>query len=242
MRLLSLRICRRRVAVAAWSQCALSRSLPGNRRDVRAPAPKWRGRRALAAVLLGALPFTAAADDEADAPTAPQAQTQANVGPALPERIQDELELDDLRREKERRDLEIALGVEHDLEAMRKLLEFIKTAEEVQEKLKTNPDLADRYDAIVGGTGRARGCACLADAQVLWLGSGAGQADQADIRLGDAVHNVKVGDQVGESRCRLREIALGPAVGVAPASPVGAVLACGGSRRERPLYSAVSGQ
>ena len=237
MRLLSLRICRRRVAVAARSQCALSRSLPGNRPDVRTSAPKWRGRRALAAVLFGALPFTASAADEADAP-----QAQANVGPALPERIQDELELDDLRREKERRDLEIALGVEHDLEAMRKLLEFIKTAEEVQEKLRTNPDLADRYDAIVGGTGRARGCACLADAQVLWLGSGAGQADQADIRLGDAVHNVKVGDQVGESRCRLREIALGPVVGAAPASPIGAVLACGGNRRERPLYSAVSGQ
>ena len=203
-----------------------------------APARLGRRLRALAAVLL--LPLAASAADEA---ATPQATTpQANAGPALPERIQDELELDDLRREKERRDLEIALGVEHDLEAMRKLLEFIKTAEEVQEKLKSNPDLAGRYDAIVGGTGRDRDCACLRSAQVLWLGSGAGQANQADIRLGDAVHNVKIGDQVGESQCRLRGIALGSAVGDAPASPVGAVLACGGRRQERPLYSAVSGQ
>ena len=202
---------------------------------------RWRAARPgrlcavrLAAVLLGALALAASAADEAT--------PQANAGPVLPERIQDELELDDLRREKERRDLEIALGVEHDLEAMRKLLEFIKTAEEVQEKLKSNPDLAGRYDAIVGGTGRDRDCACLRSAQVLWLGSGAGQANQADIRLGDAVHNVKIGDQVGESQCRLRGIALGSAVGAAPASPIGAVLACGGRRQERPLYSAVSGQ
>lgn len=219
MRLLLSVAPRRRALVAG--ACSLVRSA------------KRRDGLVLVAVLVGAFPLAALAA-EADPP--------ASVVPALPERIQDELELDDLRREKERRDLEIELGVQHDLEEMRKLLEFIKTAEEVQEKLKSNPDLAGRYDAIVGGTSRTQSCTCLTQAQVLWLGSSAGQANEADIRLDDAVHNVKVGDLVGDSRCRLREITSGPVVGAGPAPPVGAVLACGGSRRERPLYSAVSGQ
>ena len=159
----------------------------------------------------------------------------------LPERIQDELELEDLRREKERRDLELELGVNHDLEEMTKLLALIKTAEEVQDKLRSNPELRARYDRIVGAAGRARGCTCLLSARVLWLGSSASQADRADIRLGDEVHSVQVGGSVGDSRCRLDEILRGPAADDSPAAPVSAMLSCGGTRRERSLHSAVSG-
>lgn len=166
---------------------------------------------------------------------------QSAVVPQLPERIQDELELDDLRREKERRDLEIELGVNHDLQEMRKLLDLLTTAEEVQDKLKTNPELRDRYEAIVGGAGRARSCTCLINARVLWLGPTGGtgaQAGQADIRLDEDIHNVTVGGTIGNSRCRLARILAGRDA----ATPSRAVLSCGGTERERQLYSAAIGR
>ena len=169
---------------------------------------------------------------------APEAERAADVVPELPERIQDELELEDLRREKARRDLEIELGVSHDLQEMRKLLDLLTTAEEVQNKLKTNPELRDRYEAIVGGSGGARSCTCLINARVLWLGGADGQAGQADIRLDDDIHNVAVGGAVGNSRCRLEEVLAGPD----GAAPSRAVLSCGGTRRERQLYSAAVGR
>ena len=174
-------------------------------------------------------------------PWAAEAAAQQVAPPELPERIQDELELEDLRREKERRDLELELGVDHDLEEMRKLLDLIKTAEEVQDKLRSNPELRNRYDRIVGGAGRARSCTCLLSARVLWLGSSASQADKADIRLGDEVYSVTVGAAVGDSRCRLDEIVRAQTADGTPAAPASAVLSCGGTRRERSLHSAVAG-
>ena len=186
---------------------------------------------AAAALALLGLPAIAA---EANA-------AQVTAPPELPERIQDELELEDLRREKERRDLELELGVDHDLEEMRKLLDLIKTAEEVQDKLRSNPELRNRYDRIVGGAGRARSCTCLLNARVLWLGSSASQADKADIRIDDEVHSVTVGATVGGSRCRLDEIVRAQAADGTPAAPASAVLSCGGTRRERSLHSAVAG-
>ena len=165
-----------------------------------------------------------------------EAPPRTAVAPDLPERIRDELELEDLRREKERRDLEIELGVSHDLEEMRKLLDLLTTAEEVQDRLKNNPELRDRYDAIVGGGSRSRSCTCLVNAQVLWLGTSS-QTGQADIRLDEEIHNVKVGGTLGNSRCRLEDVL----VAGEDSAPARALLSCGGTRRERQLYSAATG-
>ena len=148
--------------------------------------------------------------------------------------------LEDLRRLKERRDLEIELGVNHDLAEMQKLLVLLTTAEEVQDKLKTNPELRDRYDAIVGGGG-SRSCTCLATAQVLWLGTTGSQSGQAEIRLGEDIHNVRVGDNVGNSRCRLDDILAASDDAVPTATRARALLSCGGTQRERRLFSAATG-
>ena len=161
--------------------------------------------------------------------------------PELPERIRDELELEDLRREKERRDLEIELGINHDLTEMQKLLVLLTTAEEVQDKLKRNPELRDRYDAIVGDGARSRSCTCLITAQVLWLGTTDSQSGQADIRLGEDLYNVRVGGNVGNSRCRLDDILVASDDAVPAASRARALLSCGGTQRERRLYSATTG-
>ena len=163
------------------------------------------------------------------------------AAPELPERIQDELELEDLRREKERRDLEIELGINHDLTEMQKLLVLLTTAEEVQDKLKRNPELRDRYDAIVGDGARSRSCTCLITARVLWLGTTGSQSGQADIRLGEDLYNVRVGGNVGNSRCRLDDILVASDDAVPAASRARALLSCGGTQRERRLYSATTG-
>ena len=149
----------------------------------------------------------------------------------LPEQIRDELELQDLQREKARRELEDDLdGLNHYLEETKKLKTLLEETEQVRKLLRTNPELRPLYEEIFELSAGSRNCACLEEANIHWLGTAGEQVGQATIGLRGEKHEVQVGGRVGASGCRLSSVTADRAV-----------LACGGRRQARSLYSPVSG-
>ncbi len=164
--------------------------------------------------------------------------------PQLPAKIRAQLEADRLRREialeELRRELEALQGAEDSdvglrierLAALRRLLEVDS---EVRELLEDSPEMAAEYERIVNASApreavAPRGpCACLENARVHWLGEG-DQAGQVIVYLDGFYHDVRAGEEIGDSRCSVRR-----------AMADGVTLACGGETSARSLHNPVGG-
>lgn len=222
------------LAVAACTDAADAPANIAEGRSVAAPAgnspASGRSASSLATNVSPASATAALPPAAASRPVSNQPALRAPDVP-LPEQIRDELELQDLQREKARRELEDDLdGLNHYLEETKKLKTLLEETEQVRKLLRTNPELRPLYEEIFELSAGSRNCACLEEANIHWLGTAGEQAGQATIGLRGEKHEVRVGDRVGASGCRLSS-----------ATADRAVLACGGRRQERSLYSPVSG-
>lgn len=193
----------------------------------------WRGIAWLAALLLLPVPGTdRVLAEESGEPALPE----------LPAKIRAQLEANQLRREIEleqlRRELEDLKGsddadVTRKIERLAELRRMLEVDRDVRELLQDSPDMAEEYERIVKATALDTSetpqgpCACLETARVHWLGQGE-QAGQVTVYLDGGYYDVRVGDAIGNSRCRLGQT-LSDSV----------VLQCGNERAFRGLYSPV---
>ena len=164
--------------------------------------------------------------------------------PELPAKIRAQLEANQLKRDIEleqlRRELEDLKGsddadVTRKTELLGELRRMLEVDRDVRELLRDSPEMAEEYERIVKATAldtpeAPQGpCACLESARVHWLGQGE-QAGQVTVYLDGGYYDVRVGDAIGNSRCRLGQT-LSDSV----------VLQCGNERAFRGLYSPVDG-
>lgn len=175
----------------------------------------------------------AAAEPAAGEPAAP-----AGALPQLPDKVVDQLRIEELQRQieiirlqQELQDLRTAansdLGAKtRSLGDMRTLLEVNA---EVRDLVQDAPELAADYRRILAIDALPAACRCLDAAQVNWLGDGP-QAGRATVRLDGQHHDVRIGGTVGSSRCTLQA-----------ANASQATLACGGNRRTLGLYNPIGG-
>lgn len=164
--------------------------------------------------------------------------------PQLPAKIRAQLEADQLRREialeELRRELEALQGTEdsdvgHRTERLGALRRLLEVDSEVRELLEDSPEMTAEYERIVRASARSaaeapRGpCACLENARVHWLGEG-DQAGQVIVYLDGLYFDVRAGEEIGDSRCRVRQATLD-----------GVTLECGGETSARSLHNPVGG-
>ena len=158
----------------------------------------------------------------------------ATTLPQLPANVRDQLLIDALKREIEITQLQQELAEmqglqDSELERKIKHLEDMRTLlhvnSEVRGLVQEAPELTGQYWRILEIDTPPPACRCLRYASVRWLGRGE-QAGQAVIRLDGELHEVGVGDDVGDAGCRLQE-----------ADGSQAVLACGGSSRPLRLFN-----
>lgn len=155
---------------------------------------------------------------------------ESAVLPPLPEKIQDVLEADRLRRRKALAELnhEVreAEGVqlselENTYQQLTKVKELLELNSEVRVLLRGSPELMPQYERVVGINPGPATCNCLDNAELNWLGQ-QGQEGQAYVSIAGQMHEVEVGSEIGNSGCRLAEVS------VAGSS---ATLRCGGRSR-----------
>lgn len=180
--------------------------------------------------LLGALAlFASAAWAEPAAP--------ASALPQLPVKITDQLRIEALQRDieilrlqQELRDLQAAAN--SDLEAKTRSLGEMRTLLEVNAEVRhlvqDAPELAADYRRILEVDALPAACRCLDAAQVNWLGPAGPQAGRATVRLDGQHYDVRIGGNVGSSRCTLQA-----------ADANQATLACGGNRKTLSLYNPI---
>ena len=156
--------------------------------------------------------------------------------PQLPDKVVDQLRIEELQRQieisrlqQELQDLRAAAtsdlnGKIRQLGDMRALLEVNA---EVRDLVQDAPELSADYRRILAIDALPAACRCLDAAQVNWLGTGA-QAGQATVRLDGQHHDVRVGGTVGNSRCTLQA-----------ADATQATLICGGTRKTLSYYNPV---
>ena len=156
--------------------------------------------------------------------------------PQLPDKVVDQLRIEDLQRQieiirlqEELRDLQTAAN--SDLEAKTRSLGDMRTLlevnAEVRDLVQDAPELASDYRRILAIDALPAACRCLDAVQVNWLGDGS-QAGQATVRLDGQHHDVRVGGAVGGSRCTLQA-----------ADANQATLVCGGNRKTLSLYNPI---
>lgn len=147
-------------------------------------------------------------------------------GEEYPEHIQSELEADRLEREtrvyKLRRELEALKGskISLQIEKFKEVLALLETDKEIRALLKESPEMYSLYKSALGRkatikpgeiagdeegilSSADRFCGCLTQTRVRWLGQKQ-QEGEAVLALGGALFDLKVGEKVGGTLCRLK--------------------------------------
>ena len=136
--------------------------------------------------------------------------------PPLPEKIQDVLEADRLRRRKElaalSNEVREAEGVqlselENTYQQLSKVRDLLELNTQVRILLRTSPELMPHYQRVVGINPGPASCECLDNAELNWVGQQA-QEGQAFVTIAGQLHEAMVGSEVGNSGCRLAEVSV----------------------------------
>ena len=136
--------------------------------------------------------------------------------PPLPEKIQDVLEADKLRRRKElaalSNEVREAEGVqlselENTYQQLAKVRDLLELNTQVRALLRTSPELMPQYRRVVGINPGPASCECLDNAELNWVGRQA-QEGQAFVTIAGQLHEAMVGSEVGNSGCRLAEVSV----------------------------------
>ena len=136
--------------------------------------------------------------------------------PPLPEKIQDVLAADRLRRRKElaalSNEVREAEGVqlselENTYQQLSKVRDLLELNTQVRMLLRTSPELMPHYQRVVGIDPGPASCECLDNAELNWVGRQA-QEGQAYVTIAGQLHEAVVGNEVGNSGCRLEEVSV----------------------------------
>ena len=210
--------------VGSWAPLRLNSDRPARSRRCLNGALKCSSR------ALALLAFSLALSTSVGAIAQEGQEGESAVLPPLPEKIQDVLEADRLRRRKALAELnhEVreAEGVqlselENTYQQLTKVKELLELNSEVRVLLRGSPELTPQYERVVGINPGPATCNCLDNAELNWLGQQA-QEGQAYVSIAGQMHEVAVGSEVGNSGCRLAEVSVGGG---------SATLRCGGRSR-----------
>lgn len=136
--------------------------------------------------------------------------------PPLPEKIQDVLAADRLRRRKElaalSNEVREAEGVqlselENTYQQLAKVRDLLELNTQVRMLLRTSPEMMPHYQRVVGINPGPASCECLDNAELNWVGREA-QEGQAFVTIAGQLHEAMVGSEVGDSGCRLAEVSV----------------------------------
>ncbi len=166
------------------------------------PAFRWLGAKGLGVVVVAAVVGAGSATAE-----------DGGV-PELPDRLRDEREIEDLKRERQKEEIrnqvEALQGLQtdelertHDL--LKRLKDMVDLNREVREGLRTSPELETIYRGIFQSGPGAPNCECL-DRVTLQLVSRA-QVGVAVLSLDGLSRNYRQGDSIGNSACRVGGVA-----------------------------------
>lgn len=137
----------------------------------------------------------------------------AEVAP-LPDRLKDQREIEDLKREREkeqvRNEVEALRGLQTpELETIHIQLEKLKSVmelnREVRELLQASPELGPIYQKVIEVDGGAASCDCLDRIELNYVGSGT-RTGLAILSLDGQAAGFSQGDAIGSTACRVGDV------------------------------------